>query len=173
MGRATNWNQIRTSAEWQAKAMQLIDASIEAARSNDRAAMRSASSALTSFLEHRTLACPDEVADAVYGAQSELSLLVAADVAGSIASRTAQLNAYRQDIERAGASIHRAARMISLDPIKNAVDSVDAIVTDIESLRDAIDNEESSAQLKTKIAAVVRSLRAAVNNIKSEFPAEG
>lgn len=169
---AINWNKINTPEKWQATAADLVAAARDAAKADDDRAMKGASSDLLDFLTNRTLDCPQEVADAVFGAQTELHKIMAEDIVGSIAGRTAQFNAYLEDIKRAGAKIKATAELISLTPVQNAIDEVRNIVTAVSKLRSDIQAEKNTTSLVATANTIASDLEAILKELEDLLPEE-
>ena len=166
------WHTLRTAADWQAVATEFLTEAVEAARSGDTNKMSEVCDALGLFIQKRTTKCPQETVDAVFGAHGELTRLVAADIAGSIASRTVQLKAYLNDIETVSERVARQARLIGLEPVTRIVSDAEKVVTDLKKLKRAIGDGESPTDLKAKVEALITTLETAVTNIRNEMPDE-
>lgn len=166
------WHTLRTAADWQAVATAFLNEAIEAAKSGDTNAMSDVCDAMGLFIQKRTTKCPPETVDAVYGAHSELTKLAAGEIVGSIASRTVQLRAYLNDIETITARVARQASLISLEPVRQIVTEAEGVISDLKTLKAAINNGEPAANLKSRIDALISSLNAAVKTIKKEIPGD-
>jgi len=154
-----NWNKIVTAQNWQRLAMQLTESARTAASQNDAKAMQAAGRDLRDFLVKQTNACPTEVADAVYGAGTALNRLIALDVAGSIASRTVQLNAYMDDIKQAGERIEEQAKAIGLKSIRNAVERGHELIGELKKLRQSIKADMDAPEVTAQINEIAASLQ--------------
>jgi len=153
------WNKIITKKDWQKLAQTLAERAKQAASDNDAKAMQSVSDEMRDFLSRRTMACPQEVTDAVFHAETELNRLIAADVAGSIASRTVQLNAYLDDIKQAGERIEAQAKFIRLEVVKDAVDSGTLIIADLKELRTLVNDGGTPAEIANRVKDLTSSLQ--------------
>jgi hypothetical protein len=69
----TNWRAVKPAEDWTALAGEFIAGSKQALKENDPRKMERCSDQLLRFLEKRTLACPPEVAEAVFHVQAEFS----------------------------------------------------------------------------------------------------
>lgn len=129
------WSSITDATAWTATAEMILTAAREAVKVDDNKKIDEASDSLLEFLQERTTDCPHEVAEAVFQAQAELSRIVAGQVVGSIASRTAQINAHLQDVQRTATKLEQQAALISLKPIRDAVDSGRELVVTLQEIR--------------------------------------
>ena len=167
---ATNWNKIVTAADWQAKALEFTTEAREAAKANDPGQMQAASDNLLEFLEQSDAACPDDVYTAVRDAQRELNRLIAADVVSSVKQRTVQLDAYLDDIRKAGERIKAQASLISLEPVRQAVDGAREIVEQVKTLRADIQAGRTPSELAASAKAIADGLASILVQLEKTLP---
>ncbi len=127
-----------TAQDWIDTADDVVSKARDAAASGDKARMRLARQACSDFISSRTLACPQEVVDAVAGVQVQLSQLIVAEDVGSIAKRTVQIDAFLQDIERISTRAKQAADLISFKSAKDIVDNITGVVGDLKTLKQIV-----------------------------------
>ncbi len=160
-----------TAQDWIDKATALLTRARAAAAAKKTDALRASAEDCSDFIATRTLACPQDVVDAVYGAQVELSQLIVATDAGSIKSRTTQLDAYLQDLQRIAAQNKKDADRISFSSAKKVVDGLTGIVKDVNSLQTSL---TANATSDTQIAAAAGDLLAIAGRLtalQSQFAA--
>jgi len=164
------WHTLRTAADWQVVAEAMMNEAIETTRANDTDAMSAVCDALGLFIQKRSTKCPQETVDAVFGAHSVLTRLIAGEIVGSISDRTVQLRAYLNDVQEITERVERQARMISLEPVIQLATDAEKAITDLKALKRAIADGESAGDLKAKVQELIDSLSTAVRNVKSNLP---
>jgi hypothetical protein len=164
-----NWRTVRTAEDWTSLAEKLITEAREAIRAGEVRQMERTSERLLAFLQRRTTACPREVAEAVFQVQTELSQAVVEGVTGSIAGRTAQINAYLQDVQRVAQRLKEAAAMISLTKVRQTVDELTESVADLKGIHQKL-RRQGSAALATEVAGVISKLKNSVDGLEAAQP---
>jgi hypothetical protein len=109
------------------------------------------------------------VAEAVFQVQTELSQAVVEGVTGSIAGRTAQINAYLQDVQRVAQRLNEAAAMISLTAVRQTVDEVAEAVAELKGIQQKLGRQGSGA-LATEMAGVISKLKKSVDALEAAQP---
>ena len=155
-----------TKQEWLDLAEAVITDARDAAKSGEKAKMRSAAQKCLDFVSSRTLECPKEAAEAVAAVQVELSQLIIRDDIGSIKSRTTQFDAFLQDVQRLSREAERAADLISFKSARKVVDGVSDVVTQLKSAVQRVKGDDPDAA-----AEAVREAIAALEQIQEDFDA--
>jgi hypothetical protein len=155
-----------TEMEWLELADEVISAARDAAKSGEKARMRSAAQKCLDFVSSRTLECPREAAEAVAAVQVELSQLIVRDDIGSIKSRTTQFDAYLQDIQRLTLRAEHAADLISFKSARKVVSGAADVVTQLRTAVQKVRADDPDAA-----AEAVKEAIAALEQLQEDFDA--
>ena len=134
-----------TAQGWIDLAADVVKRARAAAGAGDRGPIERSSDECAEFVSIRTPACPKAIIEAVSDVQVELSQLLISNDIKSITGRTAQFDAYLQDIKRLSTEAKRAADLISFKTASDVVDNLTGVIKGARALKKSLNNGDTAA----------------------------
>ena len=144
--------------EWSNEAKRLVRAALDAAQSNNNAAILALQD---QFLAHKRQKVPEvasQVSDAFSAAMFALIDAIVSNVVADWAALKGELETSAAAIEGTANDAAKAAKWISLQPVKEIATELTAIVNDVKNLKDNPKDADAVAQSLQDIQQKLQSI---------------